>query len=54
MTNTLKEFHFTDEQIEMIYNLVFNHAINHSNDDYDYKELTNQIADQIVNHSTNS
>jgi hypothetical protein len=49
---TLKEYHFTDEQIDMIYNLVFNMI---GDDEYkSYRELANQIEDQIVNHPTNS
>jgi len=52
MTETLKEYHFTDKQIHMIYNLVFNMI---GDDEYkSYRELANQIEDQIVNHPTNS
>ena len=51
MTDTLKEYHFTDKQIDMIYNLVFNMI---GDDEYkSYHELANQIEDQIVNHPTN-
>jgi len=53
MNDTLKEYHFTDKQINMIYNLVFNMMI--GDDEYkSYNELANQIEDQIVNHPTNS
>jgi len=52
MSDTLKEYHFTDKQIDMIYNLVFNMI---GDDEYkSYHELANQIEDQIVNHPTNS
>jgi hypothetical protein len=58
MTDTLKEYHFTDKQIHIIYNLVFNMMIGDDDlwdDEYkSYKELANQIEDQIVNHPTNS
>ena len=59
MTDTLKEYHFTDEQIDMILKLARIAAFdaNWGSDDpwrMDYTELANQIEDQIVNHPTNS
>ena len=60
MTNTLKEFDFTDEQIDQLLRLVRNKAFQvkynpqPEDDDYDYNELANQIEDQIVNHPINS
>jgi hypothetical protein len=60
MTETLKEYHFTDEQIDTILRLVRNEAINRQHDfggyssvNLSYNELANQIEDQIVNHPTN-
>ena len=52
MTDTLKEYHFTDKQIHMIYNLVFNMMIGDDDEYKSYNELANQIEDQIVNHPT--
>ena len=60
MTDTLKEYHFTDEQVDQVLRLVRNKAFqvnwnpNPEDQDYDYNELANQIEDQIVNHPTNS
>jgi len=61
MTDTLKEFHFSDEQIDTILRLVRNEAFKRQHDfggyfsvNLSYNELANQIEDQIVNHSTNS
>jgi hypothetical protein len=57
--NPLKEYHFTDEQIDVILMLMRNKAFqvkyNPSPDDesYDYNELANLIEDQIVNHPDN-
>ena len=59
MTDTMKEFHFSDEQIDQLLRLVRNKAFQVKwnpqleDEDYDYNELANQIKDQIVNHSTN-
>lgn len=59
MTDTLKEYHFTDEQIDQLLRLVRGKAFQvkynpHSEDeDYDYNELANLIEDQIVSHTTN-
>lgn len=59
MTETLKAYHFTDEQIDQLLKLVRNKAFQakhnpHAYDvDYDYDELANQIEDQIVNHPEN-
>ena len=60
MTDTLKEFDFTDEQIDQLLRLVRNKAFQvkynpHPEDeDYDYNELADLIEDQIVNHPINS
>ena len=60
MTNTLKEFHFTDEQIDQLLRLVRNKAFQvkynpqPEDEDYDYNELADLIEDQIVNHPINS
>ena len=59
MTETIKEYHFTDEQIDVMLRLVRNKAFQvkynpHDDDeDYDYNEFANIIEDQIVNHLTN-
>ena len=59
MTETLKEYHFTDTQIDAILRVMRNKAFvvkwNPSPDDdsFDYNELANLIEDQIVNHPTN-
>jgi hypothetical protein len=59
MTDTLKKFRFSDEQIDQLLRLVRNKAfqVNYNpqpeDEDYDYNELANQIEDQIVNHPTN-
>ena len=45
----LKEYHFTDEQIDSILDIVRSNA-----HDQFITELANQIEDQIVNHPTNS
>ena len=50
--DTLKEYNFTDKQIDMIYNLVFNMMIGEDDEYKSYNELANQIEDQIVNHPT--
>ena len=50
----LKEFHFTDEQIDFLLDIVKNNA--QYEDDHLREwmtELANQIEDQIVNHPTN-
>jgi hypothetical protein len=67
MTDTHKEYHFTDEQIDQLLRLARGKAFqvrltqlewlwnpNPEDQDYDYNELANQIEDQIVNHPTNS
>ena len=59
MTNTLKEFHFTDDQIDQLLRLVRNKAFQikynpqPEDEDYDYNELADLIEDQIVNHPIN-
>ena len=60
MTDTLKDYHFTDEQIDQLLRLVRNKAFQvkynpqPDDGDYDYNDFANQIEDQIVNHPTNS
>jgi len=59
MTETLRQYHFTDAQIDTILRLVRNEAFKIRYDyDFDaadvkYCELANQIEDQIVNHPDN-
>jgi hypothetical protein len=58
MTDTLKDYHFTDEQIDMILKLARIAAFDANwggtwIGDEPYTKLANQIEDQIVNHSTN-
>ena len=59
MTNELREYYFTDGQIDQLLRLVRGKAFQvkynpHSEDeDYDYNDFANQIEDQIVNHPTN-
>ena len=45
----LKEYHFTDKQIDSILDIVRSNA-----HDQFITEFANQIEDQIVNHPTNS
>jgi hypothetical protein len=66
MSDTLKEYHFTDKQIDQLLRLARGKAFQvrwspHPEDgdyaypeDYDYNDLANQIEDQITNHPTNS
>lgn len=57
MTDTLKDYHFTDEQIDQLLRLARSEAFHlsiHCDVEYkSYHELANQIEDQIVNHTTN-
>ena len=66
MTETLKEYHFTDEQIDQLLRLARNKAFMVSLskiqllhnpdaeiDTFDYNKLANIIEDQIVNHPEN-
>jgi hypothetical protein len=60
-TDTLKEYRFTDEQIDTILRLVRNEASKRQHDfggyssiNLIYNDFANQIEDQIVNHPTNS
>jgi hypothetical protein len=55
MTMTdLKEYHFTDEQIEFLMRFVRENAQYEDDEDREWLEdLANQIEDQIVNHPTN-
>ncbi len=60
MTDTIKEYHFTNEQIDQFLRLARNKAFQvkynpqPEDEDYDYNDFANQIEDQIVNHPTNS
>jgi hypothetical protein len=51
----LKEYHFTDEQIEVIMNVLRDNShTEYTTCEIDYiLELSNQIENQIVNHPTN-
>jgi len=54
MTDTLKEYHFTDEQIDFLLQIVRDNAQYEEDEDREWMtELANQIEDQIVNHPTN-
>jgi hypothetical protein len=54
MTEPLKEDHFTDEQIEVIMNVLRDSHTEYTTCEIDYiLELSNQIEDQIVNHPEN-
>jgi hypothetical protein len=59
MTDTLKKFRFSDEQIDQLLRLVRNKAfqVNYNpqpeDEDYDYYELADLIYVQIINHPTN-
>ena len=52
---TLKEYYFTDEQIDFLMQIVRNNAqFEDEEEDREFmEELANQIEDQIVNHPTN-
>ena len=50
----LKEYHFTDVQIDFLLDLVKYNAQYEDEELQEWmKELANQIEDQIVNHPTN-
>ena len=50
----LKEFHFTDEQIDFLLDIVKDNAQHQEDHLCEWMtELANQIEDQIVNHPTN-
>ena len=62
MTETLKDYHFTDQQIDTILRVMRDKALSSrfqvdcekSHDDFSkYNQLANLIEDQIVNHPTN-
>jgi hypothetical protein len=55
MTDTLKEYHFTDAQIEFVVRLLRYNSAQRKNDSVEdlLSDLANQIEDQIVNHRTN-
>ena len=54
MTETLREYHFTDEQIVLLMQIVRDNAQYEDTEDREWMEdLANQIEDQIVNHPTN-
>lgn len=53
--NQLREYHFTDEQIDFLMRIVRNNA-QFEDDDEDQEfmmELADQIEDQIANHPDN-
>jgi len=58
-TTELKDYHFTDEQIDAILRLARNEAFERQHDleysrySLSYSELADLIEDQIVNHPTN-
>ena len=55
MNNTLKEYHFTDEQIVFLMQIVRDNAQYEDTEDREWMEdFADQIEDQIVNHPTNS
>jgi hypothetical protein len=57
MISTLKEYHFTDGQIDFIMNFLRDNSHNkeYTQCERNYiQELSNQIEDQIVNHPTNN
>lgn len=50
----MKEYYFTDDQIDFIMSLVRDNAQYEEEEQREYMtELANQIEDQIVNHPTN-
>jgi hypothetical protein len=60
---TLKEYHFTDDQIDTILRVMRDKAFSsrfqvdceESHNDFSkYNKLANQIEDQIVNHNENN
>ena len=63
MIKPIKDYHFTDEQIDHILRLVRDRAFQQKYNNtplsgmfagrYDYNELANIIEDQIVNHPSN-
>ena len=54
MTETLKIYHFTDEQIDFLLQIVRDNAQYEDDEGREWmEELANQIEDQIVNHDTN-
>ena len=54
MTDTLKEYHFTNEQIDFLMQIVRDNAQYEDTEDREFMEdLADQIEDQIVNHPTN-
>ena len=53
-TEMLREYHFTDEQIDFLLNIVRDNAQYEDEELTDWMtELANQIEDQIVNHPEN-
>ena len=54
MTEDLKEYHFDDEQIDFLMQIVRDNAQYEDDEVREWmEELANQIEDQIVNHPTN-
>jgi len=50
----LKDYYFTDEQIDFLLQVVRNNAQFEDGEDREFMdEIANQIEDQIVNHPTN-
>ena len=55
MTDTLKEYFFTDEQVSFLMQFVRNNAQYEDGEDGEWMEdLANQIEDQIVTHRANN
>ena len=54
MPDTLKEYYFTDNQIEFLLRIVRNHS-QYEDESVEclVRDFANQIEDQIVNHRTN-
>lgn len=53
-TEMLREYHFTDEQIDFLLDIVKSNAQYEDDDLREWMtELANQIEDQIVNHPDN-
>jgi len=54
VTETLRQYHFTDEQIDFLMRIVRNNAQFEDGEVRKFmEELANQIEDQIVNHPDN-
>lgn len=53
MTETLRQYYFTDEQIDFLMQIVRSTLVCYIEDRKFMEELANQIEDQIVNHPDN-